>query len=326
LTNIRNKLEALRKLTTGFDAAHGYDLRKPLTRSRIRTIEKYHAKLMELTNRPHILYAPKKGEKNEAFEYTTQKGYPRFRRAIIYTPDPTARITFSIDRARPRGSRFVATNRKTGQRHYHIPARAFLAWDHIADADFVAYLEEQGEDISELDEASFYQYVIEYYSDGEASFYMIMAGESFMWGSAGGAEKVAKKVDTIINNYGANVFDASDKNSSYYGNWFRGVMAYSDHTDAVPIIERGFRGYRDYMRKYNLMGDKKVKYRMLDYPPYTYGRYVDGVLTERFAFQNGTIISDSDFNVDYAMNSDGSISRFVDGRMMERFYVKGVIK
>ena len=280
---VRRKLLALRKVTRDFDAAHGYNLNKDLSKKRIATIERYWTKFMELTNKPHIEFAPPKGWKREAYKYATQESYPRFNLAYIPKVDEAAPLEFSLSKNRPRGSRFTVTDTRNGQRYYHIPSTVFLNKDHKPDLAFVRWLTEvQGEDVSLLKDELFYQYAIEYYS-GDAEFYLIKAGESYMWGSGGGAPNVAKKIDLILNNYGQYLFDGSpgfdpnDKNSHHYNNWFRGVTAFTDRYTVLPLIGEAKRKFRKRRAELHIKTPENTTYRILS--DGSIGIFVDGRYT-----------------------------------------------
>lgn len=247
--DIRKKLEAVRAVTgDAFSAAKGYDLRKPLSKRRIKTIEHYYEVLVDLTSRAHVVYTPKKGEKMEAFQFTGQTGMPRFTKAFVHKVDPDAKLSLVMDKARPKGSRFVAFNRRNGQAYYHIPASAFLAHD---DED----LEAEGYDPGE-----FYADVLREYAE-DAEMFMINAGPHYMWGSAGQHDLVGQKVADLFRSYGAGQFDSGDKNSHYYGNWFGGVTAFTRAQDAFPYMRERVRA--DAKRREERHITTPEKYRIL---------------------------------------------------------------
>lgn len=255
------KLLRLVRRYTGdaFSAANGYDLRKPLNFGQRMAILRYANRIVELTSQPHVTYRPKRGQKTEAFSYTNQKGWSKFDTAIIHAPDASAKLVFDIDKRRPRGSRFVVTNSNTGQRYYHIPARAFLGFD------------EEDEDLSETE---FYEGVLRDYAE-DAEFFLIEAGESYMWGAGGGHAAVANKLEKIIQNYGSSNFSANDKNSSHYRNWFRGVTGYTNRFDIVPQIGQALQRQRERGEKYGI--DPTRRFRRLK----------DGSIGE---FRNGNLL------------------------------------
>lgn len=247
MRDIRKKLEAIRAVTGGyFSAKNGYDLRKPLSKRRQKTIEKYYEVLVDLTSRPHVEYRPRKGEKTEAFSYTGQKHTPKFDRAFVHKVDPDASLQFVLDKNRPKGSRFISYNKKTGQSYYHVPASAFIAFE---DDD----LEEAGEEVED-----FYEDVLREYAE-DAELFLINAGNNYMWGSSGQHEAVAKKVADLFRNYGAGNFDPGDKNSHYYGNWFNGVTAFTRAADAYPLIAERYRANERRKEERHIMTDDKIR-------------------------------------------------------------------
>lgn len=247
MRDIRKKLEEIRKVTGSyFSAKNGYDLRKGLSKRRIKTIEKYYEVLEDLTSREHVEYKPRKGEKREAFAYSGQSHTPRFDRAFIHKVDPDADLTFVLDKHRPKGSRFISYNKKTGQSYYHIPADAFLG---VQDDD----LEEAGEEAED-----FYEDVLREYAE-DAELFLINAGNNYMWGSSGQHNAVAKKVADLFRNYGAGNFDPTDKNSHFYGNWFNGVTAFTRAADAYPLIRERYTANEKRKEERHILTDDKIR-------------------------------------------------------------------
>lgn len=223
--DLSHKLRSIRRFTGDrFSAAKGYDGRKALSRSRLRTINRYFVMVQELTGRPHKVIVPPKGGKREAFEYTGQAHHPKFTKAIVHISDPVASYSFALDKTRPKGSRFVVTNRRTREKSWHIPAAVFL------DENELLYDEDE-----EIDPTFFADVLEEYAERGE--IYLIEAGDYHMWGSAGSIERVSEKLSDLFKQYGAAHFDHTDKNSHFIGNWFRGVQVYSDARDFRPYFE-----------------------------------------------------------------------------------------
>jgi hypothetical protein len=222
LTDLSDKLRTVRKYTGDrFGVARGYDARKKMSRARTRTINKYYEMIVGLTDRPHKIFIPKKGQKRETFAYTGQIHAPKFVKAIVVVPNAEDKFTFSINKDMPKGSRFVVQNRRTKERSWHIPASVFL--------DENEQLYDENEDI----EAAFFEAVLEEYAErGDNLVYMIEANEHHMWGAAGGIPTVAAKLSDLFKQYSAGVFDARDKNSHFIGNWFRGVQVFG-HDEGV---------------------------------------------------------------------------------------------
>lgn len=263
----KRALARVRRYATGFDAASGYDARKPLNFGRRMAIHKYAKKLDELLAHPVEFYTPKKKERREVFAETGQQRMPRFKVAIVQKPPTPAKFKIKYDVTRPRGSRLVAEDRETHQEYFHISGEVFLDYDYLAD---------------DLAATEAYAQIIEEYAPN-AEFFLIQAGESYMWGSAlgsgGSRTGVADKISQIFRNYSSDMFDANNKNSSYYGNWFRGVTAFTSRYTAVPAIAAGIKKQAEYRAKYKTTEEK---YRML---------------------------------------KDGSIGVFKDGRLIKRAYL-----
>jgi len=247
LQDFKKQLQIVRRYTGDkFSSEKGYDLRKPISKARMKTVHKYYEMILELTTRPHKTVAIPKGWKREMFEFTGQKAHPRFVKAIIHTPDPEAKYEFSLDKSRPKGSRFNVVNKRTQEKSWHIPAKVFIE-GHPA-------LFNPDLDIP----ASFFQQIIEEYGE-EGRIFMIEAGEGHMWGSAGSAERVGEKLSSLFKNYGSDKFDPGDKNSHFIGNWFRGVQVYSDVNDLLPYVENRTRAEVKRLEKYGLPPFTKYK-------------------------------------------------------------------
>lgn len=219
--------------------------------------------ILELTARPHKIITPPKGGKRETFEFTGQIHHPKFVKAIVHLPDPEARYTFSLDKSRPKGSRFVMTNRRTREKAWHIPAKVFLDEnEHLYDED------------EDIDPTFFEDVLTEYGERGEV--YLIEAGEFHMWGSAGSIERVADKLSDLFKQYSAGNFDHTDKNSHFIGNWFRGVQVYSDAMDFRPYLEDRVRAEAKRLEERHLTAF--TKHRVLksgDIGTFYQGRLID---------------------------------------------------
>lgn len=291
---LRQMVRVLRNHTGGFDSRDGYGLNQKFNGGKARAIRRYYNKLSEIMARPVTHYFPKtRKEKREAFEFTGQTGFPKFDVALVHKPDENAEWKFELDETRPKGSQFVPYNVATGQRFYHIPSKAFLDIETLP-ADFLAWLaEEYGEDphdlVEEDNDTQLFERLIEYYAN-DADFFLIQAGESYMWGAGGGREKVAEKIRKIIRNYGPNLFNANDTKSSYYGNWFRGVTAFTSRYDILPQLGSARQARKEFAEKYKIKmftdeGDE-IRYRV--HKDGAIARYVNGNLTER-RYPNGNI-------------------------------------
>lgn len=225
--DLPTKLRVVRQYTgDAFSEAKGYSARRGVyTLGRLRTVEKYRNVVRELTDRPHRVMTPPPGMKIEAFEFSGQKGFGKFKKAIIPVPHASDRYTFEIDPDRPKGSRFLLINRRTKERSWHIPARVFVEEnDELFDED------------ADVPPEFFEAIIREYAVDGHV--YMIEAGDYHMWGSAGTPRTVGEKLSELFKNYGAGNFDQFDRNSHFIGNWFRGVQVFGADAATAYITER----------------------------------------------------------------------------------------
>lgn len=214
-----------------------------MSAARVRTIHKYFTMIEELTSRPHKIITPPKGTRKEIFEFTGQKTHPRFQKAIVVLPDPNEIYRWEIDKRQPKGSRFVLVNKRTKERLWHIPAEMF-------DRQYSAAYGESMWDEEQLS-AEFFEDVLTEYAQEDA-IYMIEAGDYHMWGSAGEIPHVAKKIAQLFEQYSHDRFDRYDRQSSWVGNWFRGVQVYGTG-DALAYM--GERANADIKRLYDRYGN-----------------------------------------------------------------------
>lgn len=239
--NLTKELAVVRKYTGDkFTPANGYHASR-LNFGQRMAVLKYYNKILELTAKPFVVYQPKRGEKNEAFNYTGQKGYRAFTKALVYHPDPSHKLNFEVDKTLPKGSRFTVIDRGSKERprepsrYFHIPAKYFVEdWQYYA-ATFEEYV----------------QLILDEYAPG-AELFLIKAGDGYMWGAGSGKSALAKKLDQLMTNYGASFYDPNNKNSSFFGNWFSGVMAFTRRTDAYASINKGLTNRRKYRAKLRL--------------------------------------------------------------------------
>ncbi len=295
MRDFKNILKTVRQYTgDAFKPARGYTLTKKLNFGQRMAVLKYYNKIQELSSVETVTYKPKRGEKTEVFDYTGQRGYRKFDMAIIKKISPTQDLKFSFDKTRPKGQRFMVTDKTTGRVHMHIPARLFKEDIEDYEPDFYKYIairySLEGEDeaevldqalsiVQEMDEeeatSQYYDFVISKYAEG-ARFFLIESGESYMWGSGGGQEQIARKLVELFKTYSATNFDANDKRSSYYGNWFRGVTAFTSRYEILPrmgeqIIKR--KTYREKWKMHPTRNYRELKNGLL-------GVFEDGRLVE----------------------------------------------
>lgn len=286
---ILDALRLVRRFTgDAFKSDRGYDARKPLNFGRRMAVLKYADKIRELTSQPFDIYSPKRGEKTEAFEYTGQKGYRKFTYALVPKVNAASKQSYAIDRDRPKGSRFTVIDRASGQRYYHIPGRLFVQGiDGILSSnDFIEWLDTMGYgdpsdmDVDELEDLHD-EYLIDTYGE-DAEFFIIQAGDSYMWSSGGDRRTIKGKIQGIKEKYGDAYFNAANPNSNHYSNWFRGVLAFTDRFDGHKLLSRGFAAKEARMDKYHIKTEQK--WRILDgenYPSSRNGHWVAGFTNGR---------------------------------------------
>lgn len=267
MDNYKSILKHLRRYTgDAFTSSRGYDLRKPLNFGQRMAVKRYGEKLQELLSKPHIIYKPKRGEKTAAFEYTGQSSFRKFQVAFIEKWNEKAQLEMRYDRRRPAGSRFYTVDKRpgSGQAYYIIPASILLNQpDHVI------------------------KDILEYYAP-DCELFLIRAGESYIWGAAGTTDGVSKRIVDIFQNYGASFFDANDKNSSYYGNWFHGVVAFTHRQDAYARIHAAAVSRREFMDRRHVHPDMRDEhYREMK--DGSWGRWKDGHYMGRAPIQPPTM-------------------------------------
>jgi hypothetical protein len=256
-------------------------------------VKKYFDKIQELTNVETQVYTPKRGEKTEAFAYTGQTGYRKFTKAIVRKISPAQKLTFKVDKTRPRGSRFVVTDKTTGRIFLNIPARLFEPdyyepefYDWVAELfgfgetdDAVDYIQTiPPDDANEL----YSEYILETYA-GDAEFFLINAGESYIWGAGGDRKSIARKIRKYKEQYSATNFDVNDKNSHYYGNWLRGVTGFGSRFDVLDRIGEAQAKRRAFRDKFKM--ESGVNYRRLKNG--LIGEFRNGQLVRSFSIDQG---------------------------------------
>ena len=291
---LAEKLQLIRRFTGNrFSAARGYDARKPLSRRRQKTIDKYHGLISDMLARPHVVMTPKKGTKKEVFEYTGQAGYSYFQKAIIHTPDPEASVTFGIDKSRPKGSRFIVTNKRSGERSWHVPAKPF--WDVNDEQDA------ENEDLDPF----FFEDILQQYAE-DAETFLIQAGDHYMWGSAGGHAHVAGKLADLFKQYGSQNFDPWDRQSHHIGNWFRGVTAYASLNDVFPFIRQKANDRYKARQDAGLDPNTNVKVRVMR--DGSLGRFENGKLDFKFRAEDAVPVRAAGETRDRAQSGEWAVS------------------
>lgn len=276
-TNYKEQLKAIRRFTGDwFTPKHGYSASNKPNFGQRMAVLKYFNKVVELTKYATTTYKPKRGEKAEVFRTTGQTGYNKFNTGIVKSINPAAKLKISIDRSRPVGSRLVMEDTRRDHRQRYMTIGPGPILDAI----------EQAEEDDEL-ASDYIQDVLEELAPG-AEFYLIKSGDYYMWGSARGTgghlDKVAARIFQLMNDYGSDKFDASDKNSSYFGNWFNGVTAFTATEDAYPLIAERSQARDKYLessfRKIK-KGSKEDRTKMRQFKDGSWHEYIDGRYNKR---------------------------------------------
>lgn len=302
MANWRDILSQVRRFTgDAFRASNGYTSARNLNFGQRMAVLKYYRKIEELTVYGYATVKPKRGEKRVLFEHTGQTGYRKFDRAIIKTPRTGAKIKVEIDRSRPKGSQVVLKDERA-RRHstyYTVPAEAIMdAIDEADDND-----ERPGDYIENV--------IKEYAPD--ATFVLIRTDNYYAWGMSFGAhgqtKNIGERIYQLMMDYGTDKFDPNDKNSSYFGNWFRGVTAFTDFDDAEPIIQAGMKRRDEYNAKH-----RRLRSRDLDRDKFKETK--DG----RWAhFHDGRFqgMINTSYNADIAVEFAQGWNAYIDGKIRE---------
>jgi hypothetical protein len=197
-----------------FTAANGYDFRKPLSRSRTRTVLRYLDKIREMTHGTYNLVTPVKGQKRELFRYTGQTGFNAFAVAIVRTPKKTKSVIV-FDKSAPKGERVSVQFPRLKQREVKIKREHILY--------FIANEDEQG--LTEFIEQQ----------APDAELFLINTEGGAMWRkTAGNAETVAEFIFDLAEKYGAGNF--SKNTYSHFDNWIDSISAFSNFAEAQRDI------------------------------------------------------------------------------------------
>jgi hypothetical protein len=243
LANWSDILRHVRRYTgDAFGPERGYASARKLNFGQRMALLKYERKINELDIYGSQTYIPKRGEKAELFRLTGQTGWRKFTKAILKIPSPNAKLSVSIDKRRPKGSRAIVKDIRPRHKstYYNIPPEAIL--------EAIREAEENGESPSDAIEDVLREYA------PDAKFFMIKTGNYYAWGMSLGADgqrgKIGKRVYEMHNQYGGDKFNIDDPNSGYFENWFNGITAYTSPTDAFPIISAGIKRRAKYLQEH----------------------------------------------------------------------------
>jgi len=202
------------KFASGFDPSDGYDLRKihswtPAQKAKITRLFKIVDKL---TARPFQIYRTSNKKNLRRVQEAAQHGiYPKELK-VAFVPSNSLKKKVKI-RITKRGVKF-----KQG----HVTRRVidFATFGYTPD------------DVA-IDPVGVVNDIV---ARVPASTYKIQAGENVevgrgksirMLGNNWPADRVADVVSRMVNYYSSDTYDASDRGSSYFGNWLFGLVAYN---------------------------------------------------------------------------------------------------
>lgn len=201
-----------------------FDLRSPLSSAAKAKITKYHSYLQKLDIRQSQVYRTSDPRRLKAAQALAQHD-PRYKGIkVAFIPNPgTEHLKIEFDKA----GRAYAVGRHATQ--HHIPLDAIKMATEGA-----AYIERQ---LS---------------TNPLAKAYVPQAGE-FEVPGAYGRKFITDALLKLTNKYGAENFNADDKNSHYYGNWLFGLTAYNFTNQSA--LEK----YRADKKNSNRIRSSKVK-------------------------------------------------------------------
>lgn len=210
-----DKLRFIRKFADGFLAKDGYDAReyKKWSSARKGQITKYYNAITAKLSRTHYLYRPRnKARLKAALRYTGMSEYKKLRVVILSVPVDML-VSGKYRPVKPK-----ITFNKAGDMSVNIRGidRRVLLFEELGytPEEFAQQPQEILEDIIEQHPARSYAIVARDFEVGRGipNFYT--------------RNSVIGTVLKLMADYGKDAFDENDSNSSYYGNWLHGLVAY----------------------------------------------------------------------------------------------------
>lgn len=210
-----DKLRFIRKFAGGFEATDGYDARnfKNWSSARKAQITKYYNAITAKLSRTHYLYRPRTKAKLKAgLQYTGMSQFKKLRVVILSVPVDM----FEDGSYRPVRPRVSFT--KAGDMVVNIRGidRRVLLFEELGytPEEFAQQPEDVLNDIINRYPAKSYAIVARDFEVGRGipNFYS--------------SDSVIATVLKLMADYGGEDYDEDDPNSSYYGNWLHGLVAY----------------------------------------------------------------------------------------------------
>lgn len=201
--NYSASIKLLRRFTDSFTAEDGYDIRRgfaSLTPSQKRKATIYLKEITSLMARPHTVVRPRRKERLQSLQQFSRhsRKLPNLKVAFVPVADPQATLKVKYKNGKVRS---IVEHGNITRREYLFDTPSLIK-DPLAEVTHVT-------DIL------------------KGKQYFLMAGEYDIPESVGDSpELVTQAVKRFMSRYSADQYNPDDKNSSYFGNWMRGLIAY----------------------------------------------------------------------------------------------------
>lgn len=237
-------VQAIRPYTAGFEASDGYDARRvnEWNSAQKASVTRYFKLVKSLSAKSTYIFRPrKKSNLIAARKATGVNDYKKLKVAIFQIPSAKSKVKITVKK-----SGQVSINVKKIHRDillfedYGIPINNIII-DPLDATDII------------LNETA-----------GQYNYYTIIAGEfevGFWESKSKGIpkflfpDKIRKEIIKLVNAYNSDKFNPDDKNSSYYGNWLRGLTGYR-FSDRKHLVD--YQGELRKFRDFNAEVNKKI--------------------------------------------------------------------
>lgn len=236
-----DKLRFIRQFTRGFAARDGYDARKYATWSSARKaqITRYYSAITAKLSRSHYLYHPRTSAHLRAgLRYVGMSSYRKLRVVILSVP-MTMTIEGEYKPVKPK-IRFTSTGEMVVNiRGIERRALLFEELGYTPD-EVISQPEVVMADIMDRFPAQRYAVIAKEYEVGRGIPQLYRGSE------------IVSVITAFLEKYNDEDYDPDDSNSSYWGNWLHGVMAYSfgDINEQLSYL-RSMADFREQVRRGN---------------------------------------------------------------------------